>query len=548
MPETTGEAPTEPEVIVSETKIDSFTTAENVPAKTAYTLDFSLDISYVSKSIDELVLDLMGLWPGSLSDTEIGSDGNEYARGHKDDPLFLKNWTEVYVDTVGNTHILQFERMQGYQYEAYMDLVIGFAKTLGFNYAGLYEPDYGYGDTIVSVAQQEADYYLANNISGGARYWNICNAASGEDWGTTQPWCVCFVNACAYLCGYIGPDGCWGDFNGGSWIYYCSGFYDYMVRGGYADGHNTKGDDYKPVPGDLIFYGRYTPYGITYDHIGIVKTVKDNGDLITLEGNVSKGNGLRNIRVAKECDWYINYQIGTEAYTADITGQEEQYYVVAYLHPHYPSAYNTDAYYLDYTGLTAPVVKARVIGDNSSSIIRAGVGRFRQSQLLSVYGALKTSYPELCTTAMQQAIDNADTQAFLDAWNQSVTSKQDAWKAAQLNLTAKLFIRPIAESVKRSSGFDWTATDIREELLWAIVTTTDKQNALTLLLNELCASLDNNIGDQEFLDHLKNASFLIHALESNRQMLWGSDPSNAQASWIESIEMVLNKVDRALSS
>lgn len=146
-------------------------------------------------------------------------------------------------------------------------------------------PRYSCGDTIVSMARKEYEYYRDNALTGGDRYWDMVAEALG--WSMPgQPWCCCFVLCCAWQCGYIAPGGCFGDFseNGGNWIFWCGGLYDYLVNTtGLAQGYNFS-CDYKPQPGDLILFAP-TVGSDNPDHIGIVEYVDEEGRVCTIEGN-----------------------------------------------------------------------------------------------------------------------------------------------------------------------------------------------------------------------------------------------------------------------
>lgn len=185
--------------------------------------------------------------------------------------------------------------------------------------------DLGQGDTMVELAQWELNYYEENSLAGGKRYWGIVNEALGWTFPDDTDWCACFVLCCAYQCGYISEDGCFGDFseNGGNWIFWCGGVYDYLVNTtGLADGYDTRSCNYKPVPGDLVLFSP-TVGAKRPDHIGIVKEVTEDGKLITIEGN--SHNSVRS-------NTYRSYEIGSYAYRYD--GQDVL--ICSYIHPFYP--------------------------------------------------------------------------------------------------------------------------------------------------------------------------------------------------------------------
>ena len=53
-------------------KLDSFTTFDRNTNFEAYEIVLNLEVKYGARSVDELCTELIGLWPGSLENTEIG--------------------------------------------------------------------------------------------------------------------------------------------------------------------------------------------------------------------------------------------------------------------------------------------------------------------------------------------------------------------------------------------------------------------------------------------------------------------------------------------
>lgn len=201
------------------------------------------------------------------------------------------------------------------------------------------EPAFSYGDTIVDMARKEYDYYHKNHLTGGGRYWAKVKEALGWTYPDSASWCVAFVLCCANECGYIAPDGPFGDFGGGDWIFWVGGLYSYMVNNTSAQGYN--GDrTYRPQSGDLILFdvavGTRNP-----GHIGIVESVDDSGAVHTIEGNSeSQGVGWNT---------YMSYQVGSFAYY-DGT---ERTVISGYIHPIYPEPTETT----EPTGPTEPTME-----------------------------------------------------------------------------------------------------------------------------------------------------------------------------------------------
>jgi hypothetical protein len=76
----------------------------------------------------------MGLWPGALTDREKDLLGTEYAAGHTTNDLLVYEWTDVFTDpATGESHELEFQRLQGHQVDAYFDIVNAICAELGEN-------------------------------------------------------------------------------------------------------------------------------------------------------------------------------------------------------------------------------------------------------------------------------------------------------------------------------------------------------------------------------------------------------------------------------
>lgn len=556
----TTESPNPFDQVFGKEKIDTFTTFLPIGHYETYTLGIEVNITFAARSIDDIALNVIGLWQGDLSDTTIDAYGMEFLSGYEGNELLRKTWTDKYTpyesesstpqygpptvdtedDTPAESTDYEFTRLQGYQYETYQDIVIGLATMLGYDTTGLETPEYSYGENIVEMAQKEIAYYQANNLIGGERYWKICGDAEGVYYDPSQPWCVCFVNAIAYLCGYIGPDKCLGNFNGGRWIYGCGTHYRYLTENNkYAIGYKSPSDGYKPVPGDFVYYGESTTSAV-YGHIGIVKEVTPEGKLITLEGNVS-GNGGR---VCKECIWNIDYEIGSYAYSF----QGRPNYVVAYAHPKYPSPYLEDPAYLSVQGTTSAWPQARYVGNNEQTILLAGICRFRESQFPTVVEDLKAGYAQLYTDELGAALESGDMTLFMNQWNiLANSSKSEIFIKAQKSIFVNRYLRPLVDRVWNDVHFDWVATTVREEILWAMVTTTDQHDAMAELLGTIALLLPDNATDDELLTFLKSEDF-VTMLNDRKSALWGADSEFLQTSWINGIRDAIIIIDNKYSA
>lgn len=519
------------ETVTETTKIDQFKTFVDTIDYQAYELNLYMTVTFSSISVDQLLMNLMGLWPGSLMDTNIYEvDGLEYASGYEGNELLLKSWTDTYTDPVtGKTAEIEFSRTQSYQVEAYKDLIQAMGAMLGINVSGLYSNSGG-GGTIVEVARAELEYYVENGLSGGMRYWNMAREAGGTTITTNEPWCVCFILSCANICGYIGEDALWGNMNNGEWILYCSGIYNYLVNGGYADGY-TGNSDYMPIPGDLILFGG-TVSTANLQHIGLVVDVADDGTVTYINGNCGGGPGYLKASTAS------NYKIGSYAYEGAV--------ISAYCSPYYPVSYISKPLYLSVAANSSngfnlqPSGLSRTVNVNGYAFNMTGTGRFRNSQLQDVVTALKEDYPELYNPDLQTALDNEDFNAFMHTWNRIMGSgKSQSFEYAQNEILTTLVSDPIAKSVRTETGFNWIRTEFRENLLLGIVSTSDQTRALEKVLAALCTDMTNNTSDSDFLDVLSAVNgeniFLYDVLDSFRDDLWPDEPVILQDAWIETI-------------
>ncbi len=110
--------------------MDSFTTFPSPKNEKAYQLVFTTDIAFAPRTIDDLALNILGLWPGSLMDVAMGADGIEYPKYYVGVENLKKTWTDKYTAPDGSIQTLSFEREYASQFEAYRDLVEALSKML----------------------------------------------------------------------------------------------------------------------------------------------------------------------------------------------------------------------------------------------------------------------------------------------------------------------------------------------------------------------------------------------------------------------------------
>lgn len=537
----TTEPETETVTTVHENHIDTFTTFIDKKEYQAYKLNLGLNVTYSAVSVDYLLNEIVGLWPGSLYARETDEDtGLQYAEGNLGNELLLYQWSDTYTDpSTGDVVDLEFTRSQPYQAEAYKDIILAIADMLGISTAGLFGNTSGYGSSIVQVAKQECDYYHANGLSGGMRYWEMAAEAGGNDYiDWNAAWCACFVLTCAWQCGYIGAGRAWGDMGGGNWPFTCSGVYTYLCDNGYANGYTTS--DYTPIPGDLIFFNEsLTTTGM--EHIGIVVSVDSSTGVVTyIDGNTGGGEG--SLPQAPNYNAASHYSVGTVAYGDTM--------ICAYANPFYPVI--SEPLYLSVTGSVQPSVTAKYVTLNGSSIMLVGEGRLRESQLVEALNMLKDDYPALYTTGLESALTLDETgeitavtskSTFISEWNAIADEKPEAFAIAQGEIRDALYTDPIARAAKQENGFDWQKSDFRENLLWGIITTSAQTDDLVDVLAALTEDMSNTITDETFLERMAategGETFLHRTVEKFKDDLWPGENNAFQEAWIKSLDDLL---------
>lgn len=508
--------------------IDEFTTfADNVEGK-AFRLQFNATITFAPVSIDELTLEILGLWPGSFEDIDIGANGREYAKGYANNELLAKTWTDTYIDENGEEKTIYFHRQSDYQLEAYNDIVESLAKTLCISTIGLAEPTtLSAGHDIVAMANAEYEYYHANGLTGGMRYWEMARDEIGWHFGYDAPWCVAFVYCMAHMCGYIGE----GLPFGPNWVFGVGQAYYQITGNGDAIGYRDGSSKYKPVPGDIIVFDQHPNLG-TLVHIGIVEYVDEENQVHVIHGNWSNS-------VQKSV--FPSYEIGSYISSNHVMR------VAGYIHPNYPQP-SEEPLYVSISGKTSSSVTSRYIADANDQLLLSGVGRLRPSQLFDFIDQLEESYPILYTEGLRVALYAGDLDAFQAEWNKISSSQRSlSFKSAQLKITEKLYITPLAQATQAASNFDWTASDARRELLWAIATTTDQQDAVRRVLSVLTSGMSLTISDKDFIDAIKEHDYLNKVLRRYADEIWPNDGSQLQVAWVSSIISLLDKLSYNLN-
>ena len=342
------------------------------------------------------------------------------------------------------------------------------AATMGVETTGLYA-DTGahYGETMAATALAEYEYYTQNGMVGGGRYWDGYATAGGLRYGDNTPWCACFVYYCAAQCGYVGEN----ELFGSSWILAVNPLWAYFDSKGMS--HYDR--DYVPSVGDLILFGDFAPtnrHGAGLDHIGIVVRMDDDGTMWVVDGN----NGNRCHLTA-----YSGYAVGSLGLGPTV--------IAGYVSPEYPQTGSTNLLYLQESGDTAPQLAA----GERDGLSLAGLGRFTEAQLPEVLQELEKRYPKLWSEDLGKF--QTDREAFSKAWNGLATTNAQAFGAAQLAISGRLYVQPILTELRNSKKFDWGKTPFRQEILWAVCTMTDQTDAAKAILTDLCTGQKNDVED-----------------------------------------------------
>ena len=542
------------------TWVDTFTTVfdtEEGELYQAYQIEIAIDVTYRARSIDELAFDIIGLWPGGLHEVEYNANGSLRAAGHTDNSLLRLNWRDAITDASGATHSYEFERLRGFQYEYYVDYVKGIAATLGdIDLTGLFSPEYKYGDNLVTIATDELNYYVMNSETGGYRYWDFASAVTGESYQKESrsgaDWSAVFVMCCAYQCGYLGDDNCFGGFgcNAATWPTTCTELYNGLRE--HSSAKINESSNYSPFAGDLVFFSSMGPGSRTPDQVGIVVSVKD-GQLLTIEG------GSNN---AVERCTYASYKVGSVAYST----KQGPMYISGYISPNYEEQFASGTQYLkNHTLVAASKRDAKQIHINGTptTTILVGAGHFRLSQLPTVLKALEEYYPHLLndhyadlSAAVNTAITHMengtltvqDISNISNRWYDFNLENSDALGTALTEISARYYVGPIAERLLSDTKFDWNKTAVRREILWQFATSTDQTHAVRQLLTEMVAQKDNELSDEDLLtllmstDQATGTSYIRSLLDEYSGMLWPDDHGKLQSAWIDCAEMNLNAV------
>lgn len=415
----------------ADTIVEKFITFPSTKNIMAYKLRVQTDVRFTPRSMEDLIHNTLGLWPGSLEETETGVDGIEYAAGYVGNPNLAKTWTDVYTDPkTGEQTTFTFTRQTANQDKLYNDQILGLATELGYDTEDLISPDNGYGAAMVSMAQAELQHYTSKSLVGGGRYWEVASEAM---WGKpdvldqSMPWSATFVNVCAYNCGYI-DNGRWYGFS--VWPSSPEGIYKSLTTSGNAAKYQAP-SKYRPVPGDLILIGETGKPPVS---IGIVEKIASDGSLQIIAGDVG------NVVARQKLD---SYELLSPAGGGMV--------IQCYLHPHYPSNKLTDPLYTTVDTQYAPRPTARMAEGNQ---LLAGMTRLRESQLPEFLDLMKKRYPELYTAQLEKNRPHDLGGCRTDGYSWLVPIKYD-----MISSPFGERIHPITHKRKMHNGIDLSAAE-----------------------------------------------------------------------------------------
>lgn len=469
----------------------------------AYQLQVIINITFGSRDVDTLLRDVIGLWDGSLKNT-VEKDGSLFCKGHAGNGLMDLSWEVPMRDSDGTEVIRTFNRMTGYQQDAYKDTVLGMAATMGVSTTGLYA-DTGahYGETMAATALAEYEYYTQNGLVGGGRYWDGYAASGGIRYGDNTPWCAAFVYYCATQCGYVGD----GELFGSSWVLAVNPLWAQFDEQKQNMTHYDAG--YVPSVGDLILFGDYAPTdkrGSGLEHIGIVVKMDEDGTMWVVDGN----NGNRCRLTA-----YRSYAIGSAGLGPTV--------IAGYISPDYPQTGNTDLLYQQASGTMKPLTMA----STRSGLFLAGLGRVTEAQMPEVLAELQKRYPELWTEDLGKF--ETDRDAFLNAWNDLAAAKASAFGSAQLAISGRLYVQPVLTELRTTQKFDWGKTPFRQNILWAVCTMTDQTEAAEAVLTDLCLGQKNDVEDADLWAAIQGK--LQTVPQNYESALWPNATTAQKAGW-----------------
>lgn len=514
------------------TYYDSFDTnfgQQSLEKYQSYKLRFQVNITYAARSLDEIALELLGLWPGDLRDKISGTNGAEYAKGHLDNANLVYSWKDIFTDANGVSRAMEFTRLQGHQYESYIDYITGVADTLNINTAGLVLPQYGPDDSIVSVALQEYEYYSANKMYGGKRYWQVLRSEV-KNVNEKDPWSIAFVLACAYQCGYLKDGECFGGMSQYDRPTWCAGFMDSMEK---ADGAMvTSSTSFKPRAGDLVFFG--TSVGDQYpSRVAIVVDITNDGKLVTIEGDYDG-------KVARKV--YDTTKIGESHW---VEHKKQRMVITHYMRlNHSALRMQQPAYKMVFGDIIKQSDSAYVISlGGGQKVLFAGYPRFRISQLQEVIETIEKLYPDVDTEKVMKAVDDYDTSAFIQAWYDLCVEFGIAeFSQMTFSVAAQLYVKPIIEDQQIYNSFDWSKTAVREEIVKLLVSTTDQAASLSSVLTKMTKEFDNSVSDHDLLKYLMTDNRLHKILEEYADLLWPTDTAALQTDWLKIVDKSMNEI------
>lgn len=301
--------------------IDEYMKYTGLSCSLVITTDTDKDISYIKPVISvgvravnqyELGTDIAGLWSGPLQNTDTFGKNRVY-----NNPAYPNLLSKTWTDSRGAT----YERQEPYQYEYYLDMLKGYIDEYHLageeqveDFGGI---DFGAGDGNAIVAEANRIYNAYHNQPSSVQRNYVWSEYNHRQTQSTLAWCCAFVYVCADHCGYIGKGNVFGP-NMFAWCAYSRDFFD-------RQGRATRDPNYKPKPGDIIYFYNEGSSGIA--HVGIVEYYdEETGKVHTIEGNCGD-------KFAKNA---YNAAPDTFLYWTTVDGVKKRRLIWGYASPNYP--------------------------------------------------------------------------------------------------------------------------------------------------------------------------------------------------------------------
>lgn len=196
--------------------------------------------------------------------------------------------------------------------------------------------------------------------------------------------------------------------------------------------------------------------------------------------------------------------------------------ILCYVRLNAPAGYPEDsaAAYAGGPYAVAPGASFRTGIGNDEKFLMAGIPGFRQKDLRNVALMIRNVYPGYNGEELFDAMRSNELEKFVKIWNETANKDPEGFRQVQMQIAADYLIAPIAGAVRKT--FDWERTPARQQLLWAICSTSDNRPELEALLADLGDALRHTKNDREIIDAFLNGS--LDSVFSRHLPVWGGSP------------------------